>query len=379
MNTFSNYDYISEGRDERGKEINPRQIYTLREGGTLNQGDDAIILKFVVPYNYIYESDYQRALNMLGKNVSNFEAKGDVYSQNHFSKSYLGSSHTTQGDSFTEIFAGVSNVLGQTMAGKDDVASSLYTILTRSMSKISVLNESANFIDNTNNQQQSQQTQAVTDLKGFTNYSGAAIGTDKYFEQEFIKQGGRQVNFVVDNLKALTAEQNKEVEDAYLKAVKDLGRMPLSYDWLNPDKIVNDKKVYYSGGLVRRDYLQAKSADSIFAISTIIEPGMKDKKGYVNKTNQQKVEGGTGYGVQMGINLGKIVYVFDQLKNQWFVWNNDKFIETQIPMLTKKFAGIGTREINENGKKAIRDVISNSLIKPEQESGTTDFKVCDGL
>ena len=39
----------------------------------------------------------------------------------------------------------------------------------------------------------------------------------------------------------------------------------------------------------------------------------------------------------------------------WFT-----FIEIDTPTLTKKFAGIGTREINENGKQAIRDVYEKS-------------------
>lgn len=147
MNTYSNYEFVFDGYDSNYKKINPRQIYTLREGGTTNKGNNIIILKLVVPWNYTKDEDYKRTLHLLGKNVSNFEADGDVYSQNHFTKSYLGSSHTTQGDSFTKIFAGVSNVLGQTMAGKDDVASSLYTILTRSMSKIAVLNKAATYTD----------------------------------------------------------------------------------------------------------------------------------------------------------------------------------------------------------------------------------------
>ena len=31
----------------------------------------------------------------------------------------------------------------------------------------------------------------------------------------------------------------------------------------------------YSGKLVRRDYIQAKAADAVFAISTIVKPGKK--------------------------------------------------------------------------------------------------------
>jgi len=201
--------------------------------------------------------------------------------------------------------------------------------------------------------QTTEETKSV-DYSNYTNYSGAAEGGDTVWENIGKEFGlGKQVNYRPEDLKKLTEEQLKEVEDAYQKAVVDLGRKPL------------DKNTF-SGGLVRRDYLQAKAADAVFAISTIINPGEKDKKGYVNKTNKQVVEGGTGYAVQMAINLDKPVYVFDQIKNKWFVWDNNNFVKTDTPTLTKKFAGIGTREINENGKIAIKNVYQN--IKQFQET-----------
>ena len=191
---------------------------------------------------------------------------------------------------------------------------------------------------------------ATGNYTDYTNYSGAAQGGDTVWENVGKEFGlGKQVNYRPEDLQKLTKEQLEEVENAYLKAVKDLGRGVLA-------------KNTFAGGLVRRDYLQAKAADSVFAISTIIEPGQKDKKGYINKTNKQVVEGGTGYAVQMAINLGKPVFVFDQLKNKWFSWDktSNSFEETSTPKLTKKFAGIGTREINDLGKQAIRDVYEQS-------------------
>lgn len=191
------------------------------------------------------------------------------------------------------------------------------------------------------------------DPKGFTNYSGAAIGGDKVWAEVGKEFGiGKQVDYRPEDLNRLTSIQKAEVENAYQKAVKDLGRGVLSAN-------------SFAGGLVRRDYLQAKAADSVFAISTILEPGQKDKKGYVNKTDHQVVEGGTGYAVQMAINLNKPVYVFDQLKNKWFKWENNSFVETETPTLTSKFAGIGTREINESGKMAIREVYKKTFDKPK--------------
>ncbi len=191
----------------------------------------------------------------------------------------------------------------------------------------------------------------TTNPKDFTNYSGAASGGDAVWSNIGKEFGiGKQVDYRPEDLSKLNGEQKLEVENAYQKAVKDLGRNPLAGNT-------------YAGGLVRRDYLQAKAANSVFAISAIVEPQGKDKKGYVNKTNKQIVEGGTGYAVQMAINLGKPTFVFDQNKNQWFTWKDNKFIETSTPTLTTKFAGIGTREINDSGRKAIRDVYEKTFNK----------------
>jgi len=205
----------------------------------------------------------------------------------------------------------------------------------------------------------------------YTNYSGGAQGGDTIWENIGKEFGiSKQVNYRPQDLERLNKEQLEEVENAYQQAVKDLGRQPLAANT-------------FTGGLVRRDYLQAKAADAIFAISTIVEPGEKDAKGYINKTKNSIVSGGTGYAVQMAINLGKPVYVFDQNTNMWFEYQyNQKeetgFITTSIPVLTSKFAGIGTREINEKGKQAIRDVyektFNNNLY--QKEEGTDQNEDC---
>src|SRR5690606_12297999 len=86
--------------------------------------------------------------------------------------------------------------------------------------------------------------------------------------------------------------------------------------------------------------------------------------------------GGTGYAVGMAINNNKPVYVFNQTKGSyeigWYKWDNNSnnFVPIETPILTKNFAGIGTREINENGKQAIRDVYEKTTsiqITPQQK------------
>lgn len=196
------------------------------------------------------------------------------------------------------------------------------------------------------------------ELVGFTNYSGGALGSDTEWKNVAKQFGIETVDYIPSTLNRLNETQLKEVEDAYQQAAKDLGRNTLD-------------KNSYSGQLVRRDYLQAKAGDSVFAIGTILNPGDTNSKGYKIKSKHQSVDGGTGYAVQMAINLEKPVYVFDQPKNSWFKADYkedlfgkktfDSFIEVDTPKLTPKFAGVGTRELKSNGKNAIREVFENTL------------------
>jgi hypothetical protein len=76
------------------------------------------------------------------------------------------------------------------------------------------------------------------------------------------------------------------------------------------------------------------------------------------------VKGGTGWAVGMAINNGKPVYVFDQEQKQWFSYNAilGAFLPLyDTPVLTPNFAGIGTRELNDDGRQAIRDVYTKTF------------------
>ena len=120
-----------------------------------------------------------------------------------------------------------------------------------------------------------------------------------------------------------------------------------------------------------RNWSQVKHSDAIFAIGKIVNIGEKIFPNQINDTRvavNPSVTGGTGYAVSMAINNNKPVYVFDQEQNKWFTWSKEQnnFIEVETPILTKNFAGIGTRQINENGKQAIRDVYEKTFNQSEQ-------------
>ena len=165
-----------------------------------------------------------------------------------------------------------------------------------------------------------EQIETENNPSEYTNYSGAAPGADTVWAEIGKEFGiGKQRDFIPEDLDnpRLTAENKQEIENAYQQAVRDLGRREL-----NPNT--------RGGKLVRRDYLQAKAADAIFAIGTI---------------SNNNVNGGTGYAVAMAKRMGKPIHVFDYNQNQWFTWNGETFVQEDTPTLTKKYAGIGTTDI----------------------------------
>lgn len=115
-----------------------------------------------------------------------------------------------------------------------------------------------------------------------------------------------------------------------------------------------------------RNWAQVKYADAIFAIGKLVNKGQKL---FPNRSNDTRVAtnvavtGGTGYAVAMAIQAGKPVYVFDQNRKQWYKNIDGKWSKSDTPTLTKNFAGIGTREINETGIQAIRDVYENTFVQ----------------
>jgi hypothetical protein len=74
------------------------------------------------------------------------------------------------------------------------------------------------------------------------------------------------------------------------------------------------------------------------------------------------VKGGTGWGAEFAKLCNKTIYVFDQDKNNWFKWDGTDWVEYPEPIITNiHFAGTGTRNLEENGRKAIEDLFKRSF------------------
>lgn len=179
----------------------------------------------------------------------------------------------------------------------------------------------------------------------YTNHSGGAVGSDSYWGEVGERYGVASKHYHAQGSETpkgntpVSREDLLEADTHLLKANETLKRrFPASNEYVN--------------NLLRRNWQQVKNADAVFAVSTI--------KGNI-------VEGGTGWAVQMAIDNGKPVYVFDQNTNKWYKYNAGTWVETGTPTLTKNFAGIGTRKLSESGKKAIEDVYRATFTTESQD------------
>jgi len=77
------------------------------------------------------------------------------------------------------------------------------------------------------------------------------------------------------------------------------------------------------------------------------------------------VKGGTGWGAEFAKLCNKPLYVFDQKRNGWFVWNHLDWMACKsgdAPVIGHiHFTGTGTRYLEENGRQAIADLFARSF------------------
>jgi hypothetical protein len=184
-------------------------------------------------------------------------------------------------------------------------------------------------------------------LKGNMCLSGGAKGADAQWGMNAGRDGQSVIHWSFADHQHFVAEQEivrltdeqLEIADPFLKAAaKGLKK---SYPGSRSAKVKS---------LLRRNYYQIAWADAVYAVSTI-------KDGIV--------QGGTGWAVQMYLDRhAKIaqfeplqLYVYDQAAEQWFQWIGAwRPLEAPPEKPQGIWAGIGTRDLNDAGKWAIRNL-----------------------
>lgn len=193
-----------------------------------------------------------------------------------------------------------------------------------------------------NTMQQKQQNNP----QDYTMNSGGAYGGDTYWDVIGRQFGLTNINHFrpADNQRLSKTLRDRNVKPFSItheqsnyarEQIKQLTGMEIPYD--------------VGGELLARNFYQVDKSDGVFAIANI--------------TSQQKaVQGGTNMAVQVGIKQGKPVHVYDLNTESWYQYNQStgRFEVEDTPVLTKSFAGVGTRNIqnykvNKNGQWVDRE------------------------
>lgn len=201
---------------------------------------------------------------------------------------------------------------------------------------------------------QEEPAQETPENTQYVNHSGGAAGSDTAWGQAGERFGVTSNHYYRGNK---TPTGNVEITDAQF-VEGDVMAKQVARQWgINPASKQNTRN------LLARNFQQVAQSDAVFAITEGFE---KAPSGMI------RVKGGTGYAVQMAVNQGKPVYVFNQKSGNWFTWNGKKFEQTESPTLTPNFAGIGTRGLNARGQQAIDEVYANTFGTQEQSSEVVD-------
>lgn len=186
--------------------------------------------------------------------------------------------------------------------------------------------------------------------------SGGAIGADTIWEECSV-QYGLEVRAWSHNTPSHKSPNKMEVSDEDFKEGIEMVKRAL--------KTLRRTGVGKYMDLLARNWAQVKYSDAVYAVGTIISPGKRDDRGYINQSTIDIVSGGTGYAVQMAIDEYKPVFVYDQSRCGWFKYSFlvGRFVPLQEPpvLYHRNFAGIGTRKLNRDGEQAIRDIFKRTF------------------
>ena len=98
-------------------------------------------------------------------------------------------------------------------------------------------------------------------------------------------------------------------------------------------------------------WYQVNHGQEIYVIGAVVDDGT--------------VRGGTGWGAEFAKLCNKPLCVFDQDKDRWLRWSGrgwDVLGEPDAPRITHPhFTGTGTRELRDNGRRAIEGLFDRSF------------------
>jgi hypothetical protein len=169
--------------------------------------------------------------------------------------------------------------------------------------------------------------------ENYTLYSGGLKGAETAFGEAAEKWSVKEVNFT------FSGQKTNRQKNAVVLSDDDLKRGDISMELVS--KMMS--RTYYETEKVRKVlqtiFHMVNKGHQVFVIGTILE--------------DNTVKGGTGWAVELAKLFNRPLSVYDQEKNGWYSWKQGAWIQDSPMIEHETFVGSGTRNLSENGRKAI--------------------------
>jgi hypothetical protein len=181
-------------------------------------------------------------------------------------------------------------------------------------------------------------------------FSGGAAGAEAEFGAQAEAFGIEEVNYTFEGHRITRARGQRYLNHENLMA----GDVSLEY----VSRLMNRR---YSDSPTLRKILQSiwyqiNRGQEIYVVGEILE--------------DQTVKGGTGWGAEFAKLCNKPLFVYDQKQGSWAKWETRMGLSMWLiradilPVITHThFTGTGTRQLEDNGRRAIRELFARSFGK----------------
>jgi len=174
-----------------------------------------------------------------------------------------------------------------------------------------------------------------------TLYSGGLKGAETAFGEAAQKWSVKEVNF------CYSGQKTKREKNLVVLSDKELKRGDISMELVS--KMMG--RSYYETEKIRKVlqtiFHMVNKGHQVFVIGTILE--------------DNTVKGGTGWAVELAKLFNRPLSVYDQEKGKWYSWKQGVWVQENPKIEHESFVGSGTRNLSENGKKAIDSLFEQAF------------------
>lgn len=181
----------------------------------------------------------------------------------------------------------------------------------------------------------------MTAKENYTLYSGGLKGAETAFGEAAEKWSINEVNFT------FTGQKTNRQKNLVILTDEELKRGDISMELVS--KMMH--RTYYETERIRKVlqtiFHMVNKGHQVFVVGTILE--------------DNTVKGGTGWAAELAKLFNRPLSVYDQGKDKWYTWQQGAWVKDSPRIEHKTFVGSGTRNVTENGRKAINRLFEEAF------------------